>query len=461
MAIRQCFRRRRGVALIWAAIMSLVLIGFVGLAMDVSIMVLSGNQLQDTADAAALAGALLVRDTVDGARTLAVTTALANNVLKTPVQLDRNDANAAEGDIVVGYYDRRSQLFDPERAPLNAVRVAARRTDGSLNGSLPLAFGPVLGVNSVNVARDAIAMVGGGTGAGLITLNKYEPCSLSISGNVTLNVSDISDPANPQPGTIQVNSGHTQAACVNGNPDVISAEININGGTDGGFARAGYEGYLNEYCNCTIEDPLAGIPAPTLFGPTQPPVSISGNTKETVDLLPGYYPGGIAMNNNNASIRCAPGLYVVDGVGLDIRGGNFLAEGVMFYVIDSTPGSNPKSHVYLGGNGTIVMSGIDPQRYVYPPEVTIYEGITIFQARTSDHGGIYGNTNEATIIGTSTMDLDGTFYFPENHLKLSGTADSVGNQLIVDSLTVSGNGVININYDGRNPAPGGRVFLVH
>jgi hypothetical protein len=72
----------------------------------------------------------------------------------------------------------------------------------------------------------------------------------------------------------------------------------------------------------------------------------------------------------------------------------------------------------------------------------IYEGVGIFQARD--------NFNDARIVGTSMLDLEGTLYFPENHLDLTGTGDGFGNQLIADTVEVSGTGDITIMYDGRN-----------
>ncbi len=452
--------QRRGSALIWVSVVGFILIGFFGLAMDTSLVVLTGNQLQDAADAAALAGAQLIRTSPEDARTLAVATANANKAARESVLLDRNDANNADGDIVIGRYDRDTDVFDPTGEPLNAVKVVARRTAGSQGGPLPLTFGPAFGVSTTEVKRDAIAMVGGGTGAGLITLNPTSECSLRIDGNVTVNVSDVSDPANPLPGTVQVNSYNDQAACANGNPVLAAGDVNVAGGVDPTFEDLEGVDYLNDMCNCTIADPLASLPPPADFGPDRGTVSVTGKTAATVNLSPGYYAGGISMTNNQGTINCAPGLYVVDGVGLDIRGGNLYAEGVMFYVVDSTPTDNKPSRVYLGGNGIIKVSGIDPAQYSYPPEVAIYEGVTFFQARITDYGGAYGNTNESTIIGTSEMDLQGTFYFPTNPLRLSGTCGSVGNQLIVDELWISGNGTLVINYDGRNPAPGNRVFLV-
>src|SRR4051812_23075716 len=58
---RQKSARRRnnrsGIALIWIAILGMVLVGLAGLALDTGYVMLTGHQLQNAADAAALAGA--------------------------------------------------------------------------------------------------------------------------------------------------------------------------------------------------------------------------------------------------------------------------------------------------------------------------------------------------------------------------------------------------------------------
>ena len=83
-----------------------------------------------------------------------------------------------------------------------------------------------------------------------------------------------------------------------------------------------------------------------------------------------------------------------------------------------------------------------------------YGGIAIWQDKE--------NTNEGEIIGTDQFTgLDGTLYFPKARLDVAGTSDNFSiRQLIVDSLEVSGTGTFHIDYDGRNPAPGCKVWLV-
>ena len=151
------------------------------------------------------------------------------------------------------------------------------------------------------------------------------------------------------------------------------------------------------------------------------------------------------MNESNLKLILDSGVYSLDNVdegpeaGLVINGGNFDASaGVMLHVVGD-------GIVDLGGNGTIIINPIED-------EADIYWGVSIFQSRT--------NYNEAQIIGTNDMFLNGTYYFPNNPVDIGGDGIAVGNQLIAWTLSLHGTGTYTINYDGRNPAPGYVVFLV-
>ncbi len=101
------------------------------------------------------------------------------------------------------------------------------------------------------------------------------------------------------------------------------------------------------------------------------------------------------------------------------------------YVLDSTPGVDPHSAVYLGGNGIIEIT---------PATSGVFEHISIFQARD--------NNNESTIIGTSSMLLEGALYFPWAPLEIGGTGTPLGNLLIAWTLYIHGTGEFVIPYDG-------------
>ncbi|MBI4555970.1 MAG: hypothetical protein HY706_00175 [Candidatus Hydrogenedentes bacterium] len=422
--------RDLGISNIWVALIVMVLMGLLVLCIETGFLVLVGEQLQVAADAAALGGAWFIKTDTTAARLQAIAVAYANDAVSTPIQLRPNYENAAEGDIVLGRFDRDTMTFTPGDSGRNAIEVVARRTDDSLGGPIPLLFAKFFGYETLGMARQAIAMMAGGTGAGLIVLNESEKRALEVFGSVDVIVDG---------GAIQVNSDHDQAAYFGGSATLDAVEANVVGG----ILVTGNPGipYYNEGAP-SMPDPLASLPAPSWDSSEDlGTVSITGG--QILTISPGYYSGGISMNNGTLTLQ--PGIYVLDGAGLQITGSaNLLALGVMFYITGT-------GFVDIHGGGVLTITPPDPDLYSYPG-VDTYEGVAIFQARD--------NTNESTIIGTSLMNLEGTYYFPAGHLNIGGDATKFGNQLIANTMEIFGNGTLIINYDGRFPAPGGSVFLV-
>lgn len=415
---------------VWAALVLPLLIGFMGLTIDLGYILVVGQQLQTGADAGALAGARHLKSGIYDVQQAAVAVAGANEAAGSAITLGTGFNNAPDGDIVVGYFDRDTRTFTPDSSNYNAVQVRAQRTAASAAGDIPMFFATFFGVNSIDMSRTAIAMQGGGTGAGLIVLSPHDRDALAISGSVDLNVEN---------GAIQVNSDHARAAYIGGSVTGNAQSLNIVGGL-----RTSGNPDLPDTVNLGVDpipDPLANLPAPTWDA--QNDLGGVSMNNGTATLQPGYYSGGIHMTGGTATLN--PGVYILDGAGLDITGNaQFYAEGVTFYIVGS-------GEVDISGTGDVFLSGPDPEVHFFP-EVAIYEGLSVFQSRTNAHSG--------RIIGGSSMILEGTYYFPANHMDLGGESQTFGNQLIVHTADVFGNGTLTITYDGRNPAPGSRVFLV-
>lgn len=423
-------RTRKGFAAVWYAAAMVAIVGMIGLAIDISYALWVAQQLQSTADSAALAAAQYVQQDIALARQCAVNFGQQNSVATEIVLLRSNDNNSPEGDVVVGRYDRETGQFTPTTQSPNAVKVTVRKTSSSLNGAAMLFFGQMFGVNSVDVERSAIAMVANGTGAGLIALNEKKPNSFYALGSPVVTV---------EGGAIQVDSRSLSAARLQGSAHVIAPDMNIVG--DITFVgNATFSGNLHTGTR-KIGDPLKHLPPPT-WNPADDLGEIRINNG-THTISPGYYSEGMRFKGGN--ITLLPGIYILDGTGLDVGGNTRLtARNVMFYIIGS-------GKLDMTGNGSIVVTPPDPTEEAFP-DADIYEGISIFQDRR--------NVGSARIIGTSLLDLDGTLYFPSNVVSISGTGDGFGQQLITDMVHISGNGEITIRYDGRNSGPGLRVWLV-
>lgn len=420
--------RRRGLSLIMMAIVLVVLIGFIGLGLDIGFALIAAHQLQNTADAAALAGAMSMKTGgEDGARNAAALVAANNIVINSAIQLDLNTTNAPEGDIVIGRYDRFNGIFEPGIVAANAIKVVARRTDTSVNGPLVLFFGGLFGVNSINVERTAIAQNKGATGAGIIALCSDCDSAFKVTGTADIVINF---------GAVQVNSTDPCAVRGIGTGTVDAALLTI-----GGDVCANANVTLPDNIQTGQppgSDPLAAIPEPTYD-----PLIDLGIITGTGVYSPGYYSGGIDATGGD--ITLLPGIYILDGAGLQLGGNvNFLAEGVMIYI---PPGTGL---VDMRGTGIVQISPPDPDLYSFAG-VDTYDHITIFQSRT--------NCNEATIIGTGLMDLDGVFYFACATLRIGGTGADLGSQLVANTIDVFGNG-LSVSWDGSFPSDGNIVFLV-
>ncbi|HKQ49951.1 MAG TPA: pilus assembly protein TadG-related protein [Phycisphaerae bacterium] len=496
--------KRKAIALLWVSLTAILFIGFVGLSLDTGLVVFTAEELQGAADASALAAAQFVKTDIPAARAAAVDLALLNRAGNSTVHLDPNIPNAADGDIVMGRFNRTTFEFIPDNTTPNAVKVVARRKSGEGAGELPLVFGRAFGRNSTFVERDAIAMLAGGTGSGLIALCSALPCaqrsdcancppeacdcSLYIHGNLTVSVLPAPPLNCDQEGAgVSVNSPNPDAFCAQGNATVITPNVEIYGGYDQtgnsvNIDNPCEEGPQPEPCgegsifqcetNHVICDPLRAVPVPSIVGLTDlGGIVMNAGDEQVID--PGYYSRGIRMTGGTLTMK--PGVYVLGGApntgppprptGFDIGGGAVVCgEGVMLFI------NGPTGELNINGNGCITLSPIDlddsetpptpcpdcdATDYDYPEPVAAlspYEGLTIFQSP--------GNCNVATIIGTSDLNMVGSLYFPCNHLNLSGTGDGFGNQLIARTLEISGDGLIQIHYDGRNPAFGTDTFLV-
>jgi hypothetical protein len=153
---------RRGAILVLAAFFVIVIFAFTAFTVDLGYIALVKAELQNSADAAAMAGAweLLhesrLQKDVDynvleaGARKGAAQFAALNMVAKVR-------PNVPNGDIVIGRLNNGGQIVTGgDHSSFNAVKVTVSRS-AEKNGVLPLLFGPFLGKQNVDLTATAVA----------------------------------------------------------------------------------------------------------------------------------------------------------------------------------------------------------------------------------------------------------------------------------------------------------------
>ena len=157
----------KGVALVFIALMIVVLVAFVSLAVDLGYMYVAKGQLQNAADAAALAGASQLPDQVQ-VKLKATQFAAANKAVG-------DDVAITNADIEIGNWDPtrprtpNDLRFSASGTIKNAVKVTARRNvtgaDAAGQGAIPLFFGRIFsllpgggaGWSEMGTKADAIA----------------------------------------------------------------------------------------------------------------------------------------------------------------------------------------------------------------------------------------------------------------------------------------------------------------
>lgn len=480
-------RNRRGIALAWTAIVLVVMIGMVGLSIDWGKLTWNVHQMQNAGDAAALAGAQVVKfnwqvaTDPDGARQRAIRLGAANLADQRIVDLDLNAANAKGGEIVLGRWIRQDSTFIPTMTAPNAVKVCVRRW--GQRATMPkheLLFGPLFTVYEVNSARDSIALSIGSTGSGIICLagdpKIYKPygwveekgAGLVRDGGCDI---DLRGPGDWL-GDIQVNSTSTdwpkEAIVIDGvSGKIWAGEINVVGlsNPDPGDWSDFYGDPDAPFSVNTkmpdVPDPLYAINATPPNIATMPArvcPDVAGGVTATID--PGWYPHGI--NPEGGTINMNPGVYAVGGgtkaaqvSGMTFNSGKLVGTGVMIYVTGDEAGIKTGTKILNGvvnigaqANVQLVSRG----DAMTPPQINGEIGVVLWQD--------IANHNQATVFGGSDSKLTGTLYFPDAPLRLGGGVNQMGSQVLAGALHIAGNVTLGVAYDGRNMVKAYRSALV-
>lgn len=257
LIIQSNLKDQTGAVAIMVALLLIVFIGFAALAIDLGHLYVVRNEIQNAADAGALAGArFLYNDTGTsvnvGANQIAYDAARANNSEKVAVDVNWTSGNV--GDVQRGHWSFATRTFTPNdsTAPvdlwnastaeldantnfINAVKVVARR-QGTPAVSF---FARIFGHDSFELAADAVAYIGfaGNLQPGeadqpiaicaqsIKDENEYYSCNIgrmlnSGSNNATHNTAGWTNFSQPCE-TANANEMR-QLICGSGNPDAVT-----------------------------------------------------------------------------------------------------------------------------------------------------------------------------------------------------------------------------------------------
>lgn len=354
---------RRGGVATTAAVLLLTLIVGVGAAVNAARLNSTGNELQDLADAAALAAALELRDGKEDAAAAARVDALSRPMVA-----------ALEGSRPAAL-----QLAVNSRNPV----------DVTVSGAQPFAvtFAGALGLDEMLVRRTARAVVDASAPVCLLLLERSAPRAWSMAGSPSVSGGDC---------VAQVNSSASGAIADQGAASASVMATHVVG-PPSPLRRFQPTPTFNQ---TPLADPYAGRlswPSPsTPCAADKQNVTVSHGART---LRPGVYCGGLSFGAG-ARATLAAGVYVLKTGGLDLKA-NAVASGagVTIVLLD------PAAGLQMGGNSTLRLTA---------PEQGPWRGIAIAQ-RADATGGTH-------LGGSSQLDLKGLLYLPGQALEMTGSA---------------------------------------
>jgi len=390
-----------GQTMVLVALALPVLLGFLGLGIDMGYMRYVKRRVQMAADAAAIAGANEITSCtkVTGSDCPALTTAA-----KTAVSADNSfpsvtqstgcsPAPAAGATVVLVNNPPTCLASDPHNGNDGYVETIVAE-------NVPTLFSTIFGINSATITARAEGGLGGG-GNCIYALDQSGSGAITLAVGIYFSNCGVVD---------ESNSGSAFTCFLN----IFSAPyIGVVGGDGFPLCLFPQAGPTTGIKDPTPTDPLAYRQA-SLIAAAPSATSCSGSTgplviTSTRTLSPGTYCGGIDILFG-ANVTFSPGIYTLTSTsasngGLTIGADTTVTgDGVAFYNSDVrggvvTPGNN--------GGITLACSSCTPGNVTLTaPTSGPYEGILFFQDP--------GNTSPSVVVGSAFFNthLTGTTYMP-------------------------------------------------
>jgi hypothetical protein len=407
---------RRGNALAVVAVLLVPIIGVLALALDGGMLMQERQHAQAVADSAAMAAAITL---YQNSSSISSSTPDPSGQAK-KIALANASAN--------GYTNDGTTSTVTVNIPPKSGHFASQLDYAEIlvQNNQSRAFSAVWGAGTMSVAARSVARGLSGTAS---------PAILLLDPTMSKALNDTSNGGvNATGGSIVVDSNNSQAGYLTGNGNVTAPNINFygnyatsSGGKFVGTVQTGVAPTADPLSSLAVPDPTTM----TVQSTTNYKISASGN----YTLNPGVYQGGIAINGPSpGTVTLSSGIYYMQGGGFSNSGGlNITGSGVMIY---NAPVHNSES-VSLTGNGSVTLS---------PPTSGTYKGIAIFQARSA--------TASVNITGNGSMNLSGTIYAAGANIGLTanGGSNTIGSQIIADSMSVTGNGSVNVDRSALGAA---------
>ncbi len=408
-------RDESGQSLIMFALGLAVLLGMAAMTIDVGLAYVARRDMQNAADAAALAGADVL---LEGQSSVLA----ANAARDLALQYGYDDAAA---DVTVDIN------IPPDSGPHSGdsdfVEVIIAHP---IDTVLASAVGKT---TPFDISARAVAGIDTSPKPySIITLSETACQSMMFGGQVNLTVTDA--------GTLTNSVCTVNAFATNGTINVATAANHVVGG----WNMTGNSGDVSLPPSRAghFDDPLMGVPVPTPTSEPEQDCPTYGGQPGTVTLQPGVYDctidppgqwglqfepgdyyitGGIVLNGGG-NVTFGEGLYFLQGEGLKITGNGVVTGDEVTFYIDE---------------GQVTLTGTSDTQLT-APDSGPYDGVVIFQNRSL--------TTTVNMSGDAISDGWGAIYAAGAQIHLVGNTGSTFHQFISDTFLMDGNSSITVDY---------------
>ncbi|MDE2486061.1 MAG: hypothetical protein KGO51_01570 [Alphaproteobacteria bacterium] len=418
---------RRGATALITALSLIVVMGFVGVGVDIGSAYAVRRSAQNAADSAAFSAAVArwegpatSANIGDHARAIAASYGFADQKDGVAITVD---APPADGRFTA----------DP-----NAVEVIVSRP-------APVFFSGLFTAGAGPIRARAVATVQPGKdGDGcLVALDPGDPQTILMNGAPEIDLHGCA---------LYDNSAASNAFAMNGSATLTASAANVVGG---------YFHNGNTQLNAPLRtgapplaDPYADVPIPSYDpGSCDSTAVVNGGQSKTFTAngsTPYVFCGGL-IANGGATVHFDPGVYVIQGGSLIFNGNTTVTgTGVTFILTGSTPGGSVAT-LTINGGANVNLSA---------PAGGPTSGLVFYQNRNASH---HGGSN--ILNGGATQTFTGALYFPSEPVTFNGGNDTSGagcTQLLAWEITFNGDSHLANNCQGAGTrAIGGfRTVLV-
>ncbi len=385
------FRRdASGAVMILTALMSIVLMGFAGLTVDVGGWYATKRSMQNAADAAAINAAI-----------------------------EMTGAGASEAQVIGAARQAAARNgFDTDAGALVAVAADGESVVVQISQSSPTLFASLFLGGSVTIEAAATASTASLNGR-LICVHSLEATAaggLVLDSNAGINAAGCS---------VRVNSTNSTALEVDPNASLSAESICVTGDYSVGPNAAVSPTPDTGSGDCPpVPDPLAAVPAPSFSGCDYTDVEVDD---ALATLNPGVYCGGLRIKSSS-SVQFSAGEYIIKDEDLKVDSNSSIqGTGVGFYFTNG-------AKFHFTSNTTVDLTA---------PTDGPLAGILFFQDRSE--GGTH------SLYSNNAPRLEGAIYLPNGKLERNSNsvigADSAFTILIARFIEVHSNAGLVLNSD--------------